>query len=226
MEQDFTVWWGLRPKPRRCVGPTRANRLPHRSDRCGHCSAKGHAPTRFKSSRPDWFVTANPANGCESHCWRDLNFCTDVSLLAAFTPRKAPDHAGKPLEHFRPTKLGSSESLFAPGLRHVEAGVLEEDSRPVTVGFEPVDHLRIDDRAGRPGVCEPTWRFAFQHLAAHHDPVEAGLGVRRHAKRVALGRRQILRTVGYGTQPGNAAACFTQVAICTSSSSSPSWMSM
>src|SRR5271157_5355673 len=135
MEQDFTVWWGLRPKPRRCVGPTRANRLPHRSDRCGHCSAKGHAPTRFKSSRPDWFVTANPANGCESHCWRDLNFCTDVSLLAAFTPRKAPDHAGKPLEHFRPTKLGSSESLFAPGLRHVEAGVLEEDSRPVTLGF-------------------------------------------------------------------------------------------
>src|SRR6202165_1286278 len=34
-----------------------------------------------------------------------------------------------PLEHFRPTKLGSSESLFAPGLRHVEAGVLEEDYR-------------------------------------------------------------------------------------------------
>ena len=60
----------------------------------------------------------------------DLNFCTDVSLLAAFTPRKAPDHAGKPLEHFRPTKLGSSESLFAPGLRRVEAGVLEKDSRP------------------------------------------------------------------------------------------------
>ena len=28
-----------------------------------------------------------------------------------------------------------------------------------------------------------------------------------------------------GTQPGNAAACFTQVAICASSSSSPSWMS-
>jgi hypothetical protein len=22
------------------------------------------------SCRPDWFVTANPANGCESHCWR------------------------------------------------------------------------------------------------------------------------------------------------------------
>jgi hypothetical protein len=35
-------------------------------------------------------------------------------------PRKAPDHAAKPLDHFRPTKLGSSESLFAPGLRHVE----------------------------------------------------------------------------------------------------------
>ena len=153
---------------------------------------------RFKSSLPDWFVTANRANGCESHCWRDLNFCTDVSPFAAFTPRKAPDHAGKPLEHFRPTKLGSSESLFAPGLRHVEAGVLEEDSRPVTVGFEPVDHLRIDDRAGRARVCEPAWRFAFQHLAAHHDPVEAGLGVRRHAKRVALGRRQMFRTVGYG----------------------------
>src|SRR5262249_23124377 len=38
---------------------------------------------------------------------------------------------------------------------------LEEASRPVPVGFEPVDHLRIDDRAGRPRVCEPTWRFAF-----------------------------------------------------------------
>jgi hypothetical protein len=54
-------------------------------------------------------------------------------------------------EHFRPTKLGSSKSLFAPGLRHVEAGVLEEDSRPVTVGFEPVDYLRIDDRAADQG---------------------------------------------------------------------------
>ena len=32
--------------------------------------------------------------------------------------------------------------------------------------------------------------------------------------------------LGYGTQPGNAAACFTHVAICASSSSSPSWMSM
>ena len=88
----------------------------------------------------------------------------------------------------------------------------------VTVGFEPVDHLRIDDRAGRPRGCEPTWRFAFQHMAAHHDPVEAGLGVRRHAKRVALGRRQIIRTVAYGIQPGNAAACFTHLAICASSS--------
>ena len=29
-----------------------------------------------------------------------------------------------------------------------------------------------------------------------------------------------------GHSPGNAAACFTQVAICASSSSSPSWMSM
>ena len=115
--------------------------------------------------------------------------------MAAFTPRKAPDHVGKPLEHFRPTKLGSSESLFALGPRHVEAGVLEEDSRPVAVGFEPVDHLRIDDRAGRPRGCEPTWRFAFQHLAAHHDPVEAGLGVRRYAKRVARGRKPIRRMV-------------------------------
>ncbi len=146
--------------------------------------------------RPDWFVTANPANGCESHCWRDLNLCTDVSLLAAFTPRKAPNHAGKPLEHSRPTKLGPSECLFAPGLRHALAGVLEEDARPATVGFELIAHLRIDDRAARPRGCEPTWRFAFPHLAAHHDPVEAGLGVRRHAKPVALGRRQILRTVG------------------------------
>ena len=71
--------------------------------------------------------------------------------------------------------------------------MLEEDASSVSVGFEPVAHLRIDDRAARLRGCEPTWRFAFQHLAAHHDPVEAGLGVRRHAKRVALGRRQILR---------------------------------
>ncbi len=42
----------------------------------------------------------------------------------------------------------------------------------------------------------------------------------------ALGWRQSLRTVGYyGTQPGSAAACFTQVAIWASSSSSPSRMS-
>jgi hypothetical protein len=59
-----------------------------------------------------------------------------------------------------------------PGLRYVEAGVLGEDARPVTVGFEPEDHLRIDDRAGRPRACEPTWRFAFQHLAAHDDSVK------------------------------------------------------
>jgi hypothetical protein len=150
----------------------------------------------FKSRRPDWFKTANPANGCESHRWRDLNVSRDVSLLAAFTPRKAPDHAGKPLEQFRPTKLASSESLFAPSLRHVEAGVLEEDSRPVTIGFGPVDHLRVDDRAGRPRVREPTRRFASHRLPSHHDPVEAGLGVRRHAKRVALGRRLLPRTVG------------------------------
>src|SRR5262249_28533345 len=32
-----------------------------------------------------------------------------------------------------------------------------------------------------PSTCEPTWRFAFQHLAAHHDPVEAGLWARRQA---------------------------------------------
>ena len=99
--------------------------------------------------------------------------------------------------------------------------MLEEDARSVSVGFESVAYPHNDARAAGPRVREPTWQFAFQHLAARHDPVEAGLGVRRHAKRVALGRRQILRTVGYGTQPGNAAACFTQFAICTSSSWSP-----
>lgn len=39
-------------------------------------------------------------------------------------------------------------------------------------------------------------------------------------------RPQIVRKVGYGIQPGNAAACFTQVVICASSSYSPSWMSL
>jgi hypothetical protein len=28
------------------------------------------------------------------------------------------------------------------------------------------------------------WRFAFHHLAAHHDPVEAGVRIRRHALRL------------------------------------------
>jgi hypothetical protein len=62
-----------------------------------------------------------------------FDFCTDVSLLAALRRARLPTTPEKPLEHFRPTKLGSSESLFAPGLGHVEAGVLEEDSRPVSV---------------------------------------------------------------------------------------------
>src|SRR5580700_5825706 len=45
---------------------------------------------------------------------------------------------------------------------------------------------------------EPTWRFAFQHLAAHHDPVEAGFGIRRQAKRVAPTKAAPL---GYGIVP-------------------------
>lgn len=61
--------------------------------------------------------------------------------------------------------------------------------------------------------------------AAHREASRNRPSARRHAKRVALGRRQILRTVGYGTQPGNAAACFTHVAICASSNWSSSWMS-
>ena len=44
------------------------------------------------------------------------------------------------------------------------AGVLEEDARPVTVGFEPVAHLRIDDRAGfdmsQPVQIPPTMALA------------------------------------------------------------------
>src|SRR5262245_26151211 len=91
------------------------------------------------------------------------------SLLAALTPRKASDYAGRPLEPFRPTKLAYSESIFAPELRRVEVGVLEDDARPIADGFEPVDHRRTDDRAVRPRVCEPSGRFAFQHLAAHHE---------------------------------------------------------
>jgi hypothetical protein len=51
----------------------------------------------------------------------------------------------------------------------------------------PADHEYASP--GAPG-------FAFQNLTARHDPIEAGLVVRRHAKRVALGRRQILRRVG------------------------------
>jgi hypothetical protein len=66
---------------------------------------------QFKSRRPDWFVTASPANGCESHCWRGLNFWRDVSIIAAITPRKAPNHAGKPLEHFHPTKLAPNQKV-------------------------------------------------------------------------------------------------------------------
>ena len=106
------------------------------------------------------------------------------------------------LEHFHPAKLGPSECLFALGLRHVEAGVLEEDARPVTVGFEPVDHLRIDDRAGRPRVCES--RRAGIRIPAPSQrttrSVEAGLGVRRHAKRVALGpaKDPVSRLIGAG----------------------------
>jgi hypothetical protein len=34
-----------------------------------------------------------------------------------------------------------------------------------------------------------------------------------------------VQDAGPALQPGNAAACFTQVAICASSSASPSWMS-
>ena len=39
-----------------------------------------------------------------------------------------------------------------------------------------------------------------------------------------LASRETQDGLGYGTQPGNAAACFTHVAICASSRSS-SWMS-
>ena len=67
-------------------------------------------------------------------------------------------------------------NLFAPGLRHVEAGVLEEDSRPVRVGLELVDRLRIDDRDGLPRVCEPSWRFAFQHWQHTTIPSKPALG--------------------------------------------------
>ena len=58
-------------------------------------------------------------------------------------------------------------------------------------------------------------------------------GPRRMVSSDGLTRRSMARGVicvcarygRPGTQPGNAAACFTQVAICASSSSSPSWMS-
>jgi len=38
----------------RCVGPTRARRLPTRSDRCGNCCARRRAPTRFNASCPEF----------------------------------------------------------------------------------------------------------------------------------------------------------------------------
>src|SRR5262249_37719057 len=99
------------------------------------------------------------------------------------------------VEHFLPPNLAPRKACSPQGCDMAKSECSKK-TRPVTVGFEPVDPLRIDDRAGRPRGCEPTGRFAFQHLAAHHDPVEAGPGVRRHAKRVALGRRQVLGTVG------------------------------
>jgi hypothetical protein len=96
---------------------------------------------------------------------------------------------------FRATKLDVAESFVAPGLKHDEAGELEEESRPGAAGFESVGRLRLDDRARRPRGCELTCRFGFKRLAARHDPVE-GLGIGRHAKRVALRGGRRIRMVG------------------------------
>ena len=61
----------------------------------------------------------------------------------------------------------------------------------------PADHEVASP--GAPG-------FAFQHLSAHHDPVEAGLGVRRHAKR-SIGSRMEINTI----VSGNAAEATTEI---------------
>src|SRR5262245_11800915 len=99
---------------------------------------------------------------------------TDESSSPGAVGCRARDHADKPLEHFLPAELSAPERRFAPGLGEVEAGVLEEDARPVALGFESVAHLRPDDRTARPRVHEQSGRFAFQHLTAH-DAVETGL---------------------------------------------------
>src|SRR5258708_39924817 len=84
---------------------------------------------------------------------RDLNFAVNASCLAAFLSRKARDHARKSFEHFHPAKLGSAEGLFGPRLRHVEARMLEDATRPVAVRFEPEAHPRIGEPIGRPREC-------------------------------------------------------------------------
>src|SRR5262249_9173083 len=62
--------------------------------------------------------------------------------------------------------------------------MLEDDARSFAIRLQPEAHPRIDDwSAGRPREHEPTGRFALQHLAAHHQPIETNLGIRRHAKR-------------------------------------------
>src|SRR5262245_36329773 len=62
----------------------------------------------------------------------------------------ARDQRLKLLEHIRPAKLGTSKCLLAPGLRDVEARVLEKEARAVAIGFEPKANPRIGEPTGRP----------------------------------------------------------------------------
>ena len=72
--------------------------------------------------------------------------CSAALLIAV--GRQARDYGGKLPEHFRPTEFGTPKCLIAPLLGDVEARVLEEDTRPLAVRFEPEAHPRIGEPAG------------------------------------------------------------------------------
>ena len=83
-----------------------------------------------------------------------------------------------------------------------------------------------DDAIGHHGLLDPGTHFLQKPFTADallwklHEALAASLEKkRRHEPDLAQSSDRGL------LQPGNAAACFTHVAICASSSSSPSWMS-
>src|SRR5258706_7105774 len=64
--------------------------------------------------------------------------------------------------------------------------MLEEKARSVAVRLESEAHLRTLESTGRPRECEPTRRFALQHLAAHDQSVKIHFRVRRHLEREVM----------------------------------------